>query len=162
MPDTLQKQLKDAGLKVTRQRLSILETLSTCEARMTAEDIHFALLKQGESFSLSTVYRTLRALEEAVIVQRADIPGVGSGLYGLAQAGHRHYLMCVRCKRTVDMHCPVELFSKTACQDHGFRLTGHSFEIFGICPQCDGEAERGGAEHGKALEALPPNHRLGT
>ncbi len=132
--------LKKSGLKVTKQREAILDILLSSPAHLTAEDIYLELKGAGHDFGLSTVYRTLSSLEEHRIVEKSGLPGDGGRqYYNIAHTGHRHHLVCVKCKRCILLdECPVEAFTAAVCKAHGFTLTGHSFEIFGVCPDCQG------------------------
>ena len=135
------KLLKEAGLKVTKQRMAILAILQEAAGSMTADEIYLTLKQQDQSFGLSTVYRALTSLEEHELVTRSDLPG-SSQCFFLKATGHRHRLVCVRCKRSVLLDgCPVEQFAAQVGSEYGFTITGHSFEIFGICPDCQAEAE---------------------
>ena len=130
--------LKQSGLKVTKQREKILNLLLTSPAHLTAEDIYLQLKKEGHDFGLSTVYRTLSSLEKQHIVEKTDLPdNSGRQYFNIAHTGHRHHLVCVKCKRCIVLdQCPVEAFTNTICKAHRFSLTGHSFEVFGVCPEC--------------------------
>lgn len=129
--------LKAAGLKVTRQRSAILDILLKAPGSMTADDIYLALKQQEEPLGLSTVYRTLTSLEEHGLVSRADLPGSSCQCFFLKSAGHRHHLICTRCRTSVLLDgCPVGQFAAEVGSRHGFLITGHSFEIFGLCPSC--------------------------
>jgi len=131
--------LKQAGLKVTKQRTAILSILQQAEGSMTADDIYLHLKQHDQSFGLSTVYRALASLEEHQLVSRSDLPG-SSQCYFLKTAEHRHRLVCIRCRHSVLLDgCPVEKFAANVGSEHGFAITGHSFEIFGICPECQRE-----------------------
>ena len=135
-PDEL---LKQAGLKVTRQRTAILATLQEATGSMTADEIFITLKQKDQSFGLSTVYRALSSLEEHGLVSRSDLPG-SSQCYFMKTAGHRHRLICTLCKRSVLLDgCPVEQFAAKVGGENGFLITGHSFEIFGVCPECQQE-----------------------
>ena len=132
---TPEELLKEAGLKVTRQRTAILALLLEGNSR-TADEIYLALKQQQQNFGLSTVYRVLASLEEHGLITRSDMPG-SSQCFFLRSAGHRHRLICTRCRTSVLLDgCPVEQFAAQVGSRHGFLITGHSFEIFGICPAC--------------------------
>ncbi len=136
--------LKEAGLKVTRQRESILDIFLHTDARLTAEDVFLRLRERGEDFGLSTVYRTLSALAEHHVLERGELPDSASQCYCMAHPGHRHQLTCVRCKRIILLEeCPAEEFLESIGRKHGFQVTGHSFEVFGVCPDC--QKKSGGA-----------------
>lgn len=133
--------LKQVGLKVTKQRTAILSILQEADGSLTADEIYLALKQQDQSFGLSTVYRALASLEEHELVTRSDLPG-SSQCFFLKTAEHRHRLVCMRCRHSILLDgCPVEQFAAKVGSEHGFAITGHSFEIFGICPECRREDE---------------------
>lgn len=138
MKQSAPELLKKSGLKVTKQREAILDILLASPAHLTAEDIYLDLKAKSLDFGLSTVYRTLSSLEEHRIVEKTGLPGdTGKQYYEIAHLGHRHHLVCVKCKRCIVLdECPAESFTAAVCKAHGFTLTGHSFEIFGVCPDC--------------------------
>lgn len=138
MKESAPELLKKSGLKVTKQREAILDILLASPAHLTAEDIYLDLKAKSLDFGLSTVYRTLSSLEEHRIVEKTGLPDdTGKQYYEIAHTGHRHHLVCVKCKRCIVLdECPVEAFTAAVCKAHGFTLTGHSFEIFGVCPDC--------------------------
>src|SRR5699024_6684384 len=57
--------LREAGLRATRQRLTVLEALRARQDIVTAQDLHAELRAAGEPVGLTTVYRTLAALAQA-------------------------------------------------------------------------------------------------
>ena len=137
--DSPEEMLKNAGLKVTKQRSAILSILLEASGSITADEIYLALKQQEQPFGLSTVYRALASLEEHDLITRSDLPG-SSQCFFLKTAGHRHRLVCVRCKHSILLDgCPVEQFASQVGSSNGFVITGHSFEIFGICPECQSE-----------------------
>lgn len=127
--------LKKSGLKCTRQRQNILALLLEGDIHLTAEQIHFALKAKGEDFGLATVYRTLTALTESGILAKTAIHGRQSYYY--AADGHRHQLLCVGCGKIILLQkCPAMQFLQTVEAEYDFTVTGHSFEIYGLCPEC--------------------------
>ena len=64
-----QKDLKNAGLKVTLPRLKVLEVLEAeGPHHLSAEDVYRKLIASDESVGLATVYRVLTQFETAGIV----------------------------------------------------------------------------------------------
>ena len=59
------ERLADAGLRVTKQRVRVLEELAREPHDVTAQELHRRLRDDGERIGLATVYRTRRAFVEA-------------------------------------------------------------------------------------------------
>ncbi len=128
--------LRKAGLKITKQREMILRVVLSSGVRLTAADIHSVLCTEGYSFGIATVYRTLASLEENGIVKKTEMPGDDSGFYSVAD-GHKHCFVCTKCKRELEIDfCPIDSRSEALAKKLGFTVTGHSFEIFGVCSDC--------------------------
>ena len=91
--------LKRSGLKNTRHRASILEVLQKNDRPMTAEQVYLELKEGDIHVNLSTVYRTLETLAEKDLVVKLNIAGETRTLFELNHKVHRHYLVCLGCKR---------------------------------------------------------------
>ncbi|HWV26928.1 MAG TPA: Fur family transcriptional regulator [Aeromicrobium sp.] len=120
----------------TRQRRAVAAILAELDGFASAQEIHDALRRRGESVGLSTVYRNLQALAEASEVDalRND---EGETLYRQCSSGHHHHLVCRSCSRTVEVEGPtVERWADAVAAEHGFRDVEHTLEIFGTCADC--------------------------
>ena len=86
------KQLKDAGLKITSPRIKILQYLQMPECQhISAEELYKKLLDQGDEIGLATVYRVLNQFDDAGIVTRHHFEG-GKSVFELAMTHHSLYL----------------------------------------------------------------------
>ena len=63
-------QLRSAGVRMTKQRLAILRVLAKTDSHPDANEIFHVAFAVDPSISLSTVYRTMRILEERGAIQR--------------------------------------------------------------------------------------------
>ena len=87
--------LRDRGLKVTRQRMQVLEAVaSRPEEHLTAEEI-YEIVKLGcPEIGLATVYRTVQLLLELELIDRISLDD-GFIRYEIADARksehHRHH-----------------------------------------------------------------------
>ena len=104
---------------------------------MTAEDIFLALKDSGRSINFSTVYRTLELFTERGIVEKSNFPGSGRTVFSVCCQGHTHHLICLRCKKTVDIsQCPLAEFEQRVAAETGFTIAGHNLELYGYCAEC--------------------------
>lgn len=120
--------LSNAGLKCTRQRISVMKILSSSAAPLTAENI----FERVEGISLSTVYRIVERLCEKGIVSKKTIQDSDRFYYEIIGGHHRHYAICLDCGEMKYVNiCPMH----TPSID-GFTVTGHKLEIYGYCDEC--------------------------
>lgn len=131
------------GVRSTRQRKAVIAAMSDMTKFSSAKDIHQVLEERGDKVGLTTVYRTLQSLSEvkAVDVLHTD---AGEALYRLCGDHHHHHLVCTDCGETVEIGGgPVEEWAGDLASEHGFRLTGHTAEVFGVCADCQNEPDEG-------------------
>lgn len=125
-------RLKEKGLSVTKQRLSILEALNNIKKPATIEAIKQHIDKKIDRV---TLYRSLSALVGVGIVYQTDFRE-GVAYFELQQNRHHHHLVCTQCKQKNEFfHCP-SIPVKKIKKDTGFLVQSHVFEIFGLCESC--------------------------
>lgn len=131
------RQIKEAGLKVTRPREKILAVLESADKRhLSAEDVYKELLNNGDDIGLATVYRVLTQFEGAGLVCRRNFEG-GQSLFELNTGNHHDHLVCVRCNRVVEfVDSIIEERQRAIAESKGFRIEDHSLVLYGICPTC--------------------------
>ena len=128
--------LEGAGVRPTRQRLTVLGELMGERDDLTAQELYERLRGRGERLGLATVYRTLGLLsEEGVIDALSHRPGELS--YRWCGDGHHHHLVCSSCHRVVELdECELEPWLDRISEAHGFVTTGHRLEVSGLCAEC--------------------------
>jgi Fur family ferric uptake transcriptional regulator len=130
------ERLADAGLRVTRQRLRVLEELAREPHDVTAQELHRRLRAGGERIGLATVYRTLGALAEHGIVDTLSHSPI-EACYRLCGEGHHHHLVCSGCHRVVELaECGLDDWLAAAAAREDFVPTAHRVEIVGLCGSC--------------------------
>ena len=129
--------LRRSGLKNTRQRAAILSVLEQGDSPLAAEDVYVKIRRDHVSVNLSTVYRTLETMAERDIIKKIGIVGDGRAHFEFNRKIHRHYLVCLGCKKIVAInHCPLEGYLKTVERETRYSLQGHKLDIYGYCPEC--------------------------
>ncbi len=131
------KELRDAGLKITVPRLKILQVLENADPHhLSAEDVYKALLESGNEVALATVYRVLTQFEEAGIIKRHHFEG-GYSVFEIEQGEHHDHMVCVKCNRVEEFVDPdIEKRQAEVASQAGFKMTDHSLTIYGICKDC--------------------------
>ena len=129
-------RLARAGVRETRQRLLVLDTLASEPHDATAQEIYTRLRGRGEPVGLATVYRTLSLLSEnGVVDEFSHRPG--EMCYRVCGEGHHHHLVCERCHGIAELEdCEVDAWLSKAARKHGFEPTSHTLEVVGLCAAC--------------------------
>lgn len=131
-------RLRAAGLRVTIQRLAVLDALAA-KPHASADAVFAALRDRLSSVALPTVHSILGDLTGAGIVRRVSLPDADSALYEVQhEFDNHHHLQCVECGRVEDVACAV---GRTPClhpsHDHGMRIIEASVTYRAICSDCE-------------------------
>lgn len=127
------EEYRQLNIKLTPQRIAILNYLKGNKSHPSAEDIYKAVQKQFPTMSFATVYNTLEALRNKGNIQELKIDS-GKKRYDPDCSVH-HHLICTECKNILDIFKDFKLNLSDKLTD-GFELLGNSIEFFGICRNC--------------------------
>lgn len=93
MPDRIAAQLRDAGLRPTRQRVALGRILFARGHRhISAEDLHAEALAASVRVSLATVYNTLHQFTEAGLLREVAIDGART-YFDTNVSDHHHFFL---------------------------------------------------------------------
>ncbi len=129
------KDYRELGLKLTPQRLAILDYLKDNTEHPSAEDIYKSVSRNYPTMSFATVYNTLEAIRKKGGVLELKIDPTKKRFDPNTKP--HHHLMCIKCKRIVDIHGDYDLQVSVDKRD-GFEIIGNHIEFYGICPACKG------------------------
>jgi Fur family ferric uptake transcriptional regulator len=134
-PALHEQSLRDAGLRVTQQRVAVLDAVRRLPHADTDTLISEVRARSGE-ISHQAVYDVLKALTEAGIIRK--IQPLGSvARYESRVADNHHHLVCRGCGAIEDVDCAVgETPCLTASQAHGFEVDEAEVIYWGRCPSC--------------------------
>ncbi|MFE9221855.1 Fur family transcriptional regulator [Streptomyces lavendulae] len=126
-----------SGLRRTRQRTAVLDSLDRYSTFVSVLELHARMAASGSTVGLTTVYRTLRDLERAGLVDTVR-EGAGGRLHLRRRAGrHRHYLVCRDCGHGQPVNVDaVARWADRIGRASGFTDLEHTVELSGICAQC--------------------------
>lgn len=77
------------GIRCTRQRLEVYDTLAACKCHPTAEQLHRLVLERSPGTSLATVYNTLEAFTSAGLCRKMTTSS-GGARYDADLSNHLH------------------------------------------------------------------------
>jgi Fur family peroxide stress response transcriptional regulator len=127
------EKYKDIGLKLTPQRLAILDYLEGNEDHPSAEDIYKAVSSRFPTMSFATVYNTLDSLKERGYILELTIDPAKKRFD--PSTGLHHHMICTSCKKIMDINIRFDLDLPTEMRGN-FEITGNHIEFYGICPSC--------------------------
>ncbi|MCZ2848929.1 Fur family transcriptional regulator [Modestobacter sp. VKM Ac-2978] len=135
METTWAEQLRTAGLRVTRPRLSVLGVLAE-HPHVDADTIATAARTVHPSISPQAVYGVLKALVGSGIARRIE-PAGGPALYELRVGDNHHHLVCRGCGLIADVDCVVGQAPCLQPSDAaGFAVDEAEVVFWGLCAGC--------------------------
>ncbi len=123
--------LRDLGHKYTPERAQILDTLVVMDDLFQVDQLIDAMKESGHRVSKATVYRTIKLLQEAGIIQQV-----------LFDAEHAHYqlaygrktrdiIVCVDTNEILSIEIPeLRALTERVCEQHGLSPESHRLQIF--------------------------------
>jgi Fe2+ or Zn2+ uptake regulation protein len=126
------KILKENNLKVTPQRLIVLQYLMEHHTHPTTDTIYKDLKTNNPSLSKTTVYNALDVLEKHGIIQSITISG-SEFRYDFKHGMHHHFL-CKKCGRIIDIDVECPNLGKILECGHNVEEVHGYFK--GICKNC--------------------------
>jgi len=138
-PD-IRHQLRQAGLRVTAPRQSVLQWLAE-HPHATAEQIRCGVAQRLGSVSPQTIYDVLAACTAAGLVHRIE-PAGHPARFERRTGDNHHHVVCRSCGRTEDVDCVVTVRPcLTPSDDHGYALDEAEVVFWGSCPSCQAPAQ---------------------
>lgn len=136
--------LQSKDLKCTIQRLRVLDVLIGEGRHLTVEEIHAIAREKDSSLGTATIYRTLKLLEDAGLVDHFD-QGEGVVRFEVVDPSvHHDHLICESCGTVVEvLDRRIEKLQHDLAARHDFKLTGHRMNLYGLCRKCRKKAGPG-------------------
>jgi Fur family ferric uptake transcriptional regulator len=133
----------EKGMKMTEQRRVIARVLSDSSDHPHVEEVHRRANVLDPRISIATVYRTVRLLEEANIIERREF-GDGRARYEQVEENHHHHhLINLKTGEVIEFENPqLEKLKRKICRELGFEMVGDRLELFGVPLGAD-KKERG-------------------
>lgn len=127
------KQKKKYPMRLTPQRLAVLEYLEGNKAHPSASDIYKAVSEKHPMMSIATVYNTLEILREKQQALELFIDPQRKRFDPNTKP--HHHLICVECRAIIDVerNFALDLTDGEKCN---YEIVGNHVDFYGVCPKC--------------------------
>ncbi|MEA1917555.1 MAG: Fur family transcriptional regulator [Campylobacterota bacterium] len=125
--------LRDSDLKVTLQRVHILEITHSL-GHISIDDLHVEVKKVSPNISLATLYKNLHVMVKANILKELKIPNLKSK-YEIKKEPHAH-LLCSTCNEFIDIKVDIENVLKSVATTSSYKINSSELIIDGVCLSC--------------------------
>ncbi|MHC4692112.1 MAG: Fur family transcriptional regulator [Planctomycetota bacterium] len=139
--DALRASCREAGLKITPQRMAVYKVLVESKQHPSAEVVYRKVRETIPHISLDTVNRTLLTLADIGAASIVEGSGDVKRFDGKLEI-HQHF-KCIKCKRIVDFHYkPFDNIPIPKNISRQFTVLKKTVYLEGICDLCKKRADR--------------------
>ena len=129
-------------LKRSEQREVILDTFFRSERHLSVDDLLQLVQKRRPDVGRTTVYRTLKLLQEAGLAQELVLDGQRRFEREYKRQHHDHFI-CKSCGEIFEFaNADIERIQDEIAAEIGFVIVGHRHQIYGYCRDCSTRPER--------------------
>jgi Fur family ferric uptake transcriptional regulator len=130
MSNTLMEKCLAKGIRVTSQRQIIVGVIEESEDHPDVDQLYRRAVQEDETISIATVYRTVKLLEEAGVIDRIEF---GDGRARYEESGEHHeHLVDVETGDVIEFyHAELEALKEQVAREMGYELVDHRLELFG-------------------------------
>ena len=133
--DAFEVRCRQAGLKITPQRMAVYKVLLETKEHPSAEMVFEEVRKVFTSISLDTVNRTLLTLSEIGVAFIIEGSGDAKRYDGNLE-NHQHF-KCIKCKRVIDFyHKSFDNIKVPKSIDGKFTILRRAIYLEGFCDLC--------------------------
>ncbi len=133
-------KLKAHGYRLTPQRLATIRIMTESTEHPSAAQVFKRLKELFPTTSLATVYKTIAVLTELGEVMELRVGG--EVRYDVRCPRPHPHLICVGCRRVVDVEVDEELLAsqqalaRRMAEAAGYQMVSYHFNVYGLCPVC--------------------------
>ena len=131
-PSRIEQLCAEHGLRMTGQRRTIARVLSAADDHPDVVEVYRRANLVDARISMSTVYRTLKLLEDKGILERREF-GAGRRRYEEATGEHHDHLIDIESGEVIEFRNEeIEKLQERVARELGFELVGHKLELHGV------------------------------
>ena len=141
--ESIIRQLREKRLKITPQRMAIIEVLiEQKDLHPGARLVYREAKKKKKSLSLSATYATLNELSRHGIIKTLQFDKMENRCEGNLE--EHINLVCERCKKILDYKASIGVDQREVAKKTGFSITDARLEYYGYCRECrEGRGSKG-------------------
>ena len=128
---TISERCKNAGIRMTGQRRLIIKVLENSEDHPDVETLFERSNKIDNKVSIATVYRTVKLLQNAGIVEKLEFNDGRSRFEDAVRKHHDHLIDLDTGKVIEFIDEEIEHIQKKIASKLGYDLVGHKLELYG-------------------------------
>ena len=130
------RYLRSQDLKYTPERADILDAIIAEVGLFEAESLMDSMRRDGYRVSKATLYRTVKLLREAGIIQEVTIDGKQSHYQLIYGRKPIDALVCMRTGKRIEFSSDELVDWRDAiCKEHGWNPVGHRVVIYALSPE---------------------------
>jgi Fur family transcriptional regulator, ferric uptake regulator len=128
----IEAQCAARGMRMTEQRRTIARVLAGSGDHPDVEELFRRCALIDSRISISTVYRTVKLLEDAGIIERHDFRA-GRARYEQLRESHHDHLINLRTGEVIEFEsAEIERLQAEVARRLGYRLVDHRLELYAV------------------------------
>lgn len=120
---------KSNSIKITEQRKVIVKAVADSSDHPDVDQVYARAKSIDDKISIATVYRTVKLLEEAKIVEKHDF-GDGKARYEIDDEHHDHIINLENGEIIEFFNDEMESLQKKIVDNFGYELINHKLELY--------------------------------
>ena len=128
---TISERCKSVGIRMTGQRQLIIKVLENSKDHPDVETLFERANKIDNKVSIATVYRTVRTLQNAGILEKLEFNDGRSRFEDAVRKHHDHLIDLDTGKVIEFFDEEIEQIQTKIAKKLGYKLIGHKLELYG-------------------------------
>ena len=130
MSETLLEKCLSQNIRMTSQRQVIVKVIEDSEDHPDVDLLYRRSVEVDNTISIATVYRTVKLLEEAGVIERLEF---GDGRARYEESGEHHeHLVDIETGEVIEFYNEaLENMKRAIAEEMGYELVDHRLELFG-------------------------------
>ena len=139
--ERLSEWIAEKGLKATRQRDVIVDTFFESTGHLSVDELLAEVTKRDPHIGAATVYRTMKILTDAGLASARHFDDGQTRYEPALDRAHHDHLICTGCHQIIEFENErIEELQDLVAAQHGFIVTRHKLELYGLCKDCQAKA----------------------